>query len=436
MRYFASCGVFILASVLMGCGATSSAPPRDPTTGLSLPTVVHGTVAPGFESVRSAFEKNLEERGEAGAAIAVFHRGKKVVDLWGGERNAEHEPWLEDTLVPVYSTTKGVAALLLAIQVSRGRLDYEERVATYWPEFGQNGKTAVTVRQLLSHQAGLVLVDEEIPYETVRDLDGLAKVLARQKPRWEPGTRHGYHLSTLGFYMNELFRRVDSEHRSMGRFLKEELANKLPGELYVGAPDSVTPARVAHVETTSPLGGLMHIQDPPFSVLTRLLSPWSVMTRTFAIPKGYDVNEPKWWRVEMPSGNGLATARGIAWMYGAFANGGSELGLSREALAKLEGPAVLPAHGAHDEVLGTDSYYGLGHIKPGPNGDFGSSQKAYGMPGAGGSFAFADPELGLGYAYVMNRMGYRMSDDPREKALRDAVHCVVSSREGRWDPKR
>lgn len=407
-----------LTTLSLGCGAASR-------------TVSEGIVAPGFERVRVEFDRNLRERDEKGAAIAVYQRGQLVVDLWGGDRGQTKGPWRRDTLVPVYSTTKGVAALLIGVAVSRGWLRYEARVAEYWPEFAQNGKAEITVRQLLSHEAGLVLLDQEVPYEMVRDLDSLAPVLARQKPRWEPGTRHGYHLSTLGFYMNELFRRVEPRRRSIGQVLREDLATVLPGELYVGVPSTLDTQRVAHVETTSPVGGLMHLTDPPFAILTRMLSPWSVMTQTFGIPKGYDVNDPKWWQVEMPSGNGIANARAIAWMYGAFANGGRELALKEGVLAALEAPAIDPPKGPHDEVLGTDSYYGLGFIKPSNKLEFGSSQRAYGMPGAGGSFAFADPDEGIGYAYVMNRMGYHMSDDPRELALRAAVYaCLEVERRG------
>ena len=391
-------------------------------------TRAQGFVAPGFEEVREELDLNFAVREEKGAAVAVYVDGEKVVDLWGGERNDAHEPWEENTLVPVYSTTKGISALVLAIAHSRGWLDYEAPVARYWPEFGANGKEAITVRQLLSHEAGLVLLDEELPYETVGDLDALAGVLARQKPSWEPGTRHGYHLSTLGFYMNELFRRVDPSHRSIGRFLQQEIDPTLGIEIYVGAPVSITKDRVAEIQVTSPMGGLTHLNDPPLPVLARLLSPWSTMTRTFAIPRGYDVNDPTWWRVEMPSGNGISTARSIARLYGCFAAGGAELGLRPETLRALEEPARVPPRGAKDLVLGMDSLYGLGFIKPPPASTWGTSSRAYGMPGAGGSFAFADPDRRIGFAYVMNRMGYFMSDDPREKSLRDATYRAVARR--------
>ena len=161
---------------------------------------VSGDVAPGFERVADEFARNFRRRGELGAACAAFVGGEKVVDLWGGHRDrAASEPWEEDTLVIVYSTSKGMAAMTLALAHSRGWLDYEERVCAYWPEFAQQGKERITVRQLLAHQAGLFAIDEPVDRSLVADLDRLAIVLARQKPACEPGTRQAYHALSLGF---------------------------------------------------------------------------------------------------------------------------------------------------------------------------------------------------------------------------------------------
>ena len=171
---------------------------------------VSGFVAPGFDEVRAEFERNFEERGEIGAAVAAYWRGEKVVDLWGGRRTPEGDaPWNEDTLIVFMSSTKGLAAMTLAVANSRGWLDYDALVAHYWPDFAQNGKTEVTVRQLLGHEAGLVLLDQELRIAQMHDLDSVASVLARQKPAWPPGTRHGYHTMSLGLYMQELIRHVD-----------------------------------------------------------------------------------------------------------------------------------------------------------------------------------------------------------------------------------
>ena len=171
------------------------------------------------------------------APAAPIVRGEKVVDLWGGIRNKQTgEPWERDTMVLVYSATKGLAAMTLAIAHSRGWLDYEERVARYWPEFAQHGKERITVRQLLAHQAGLFAFDEPVDRSVVADLDRLAVVLARQKPAWEPGTRQAYHAITLGFYEGELLRRVDPRHRSLGQFFQDEIATPLGEDVYIRLP--------------------------------------------------------------------------------------------------------------------------------------------------------------------------------------------------------
>ena len=199
--------------------------------------VVEGHVSRGFEAVRDAFEENFARRGELGGACCAYYRGEKVVDLWGGVRNkVTGEPWERDTMVVVHSATKGLAAMTLAIAHSRGWLDYEERVAAYWPEFAQQGKETITVRQLLAHQAGLFAFDEPVDRSVVADLDRLAEVMARHKPAWEPGTRQAYHALTLGFYEGELMRRIDPRHRTLGQFFHDEIAAPLGEDVYIASP--------------------------------------------------------------------------------------------------------------------------------------------------------------------------------------------------------
>jgi CubicO group peptidase (beta-lactamase class C family) len=198
---------------------------------------VQGYVSPGFEAVREAFEENFSRRNELGGACCIYFRGEKVVDLWGGIRDeATSDRWEEDTMVLVFSATKGLAAMTMAVAHSRGWLDYEERVCAYWPEFAQQGKDKVTVRQLLSHQAGLFALDESVDRGVVADLDRLAVVLARQKPAWEPGTRQAYHAISLGFYEGELLRRIDPKHRSLGQFSQDEIAVPLSWTSTSGSP--------------------------------------------------------------------------------------------------------------------------------------------------------------------------------------------------------
>src|SRR4026209_2437346 len=191
---------------------------RGGTTRAGASNPVEGHVSRGFEGVRQAFVENFTRRRELGGACCAYVRGDKVVDLWGGIRNKQTgEPWERDTMVLVFSATKGLAAMTMALAHSRGWLDYEERVSRYWPEFAQNGKETITVRQLLAHQAGLFALDVPVDRSVVADLDRLAVVLARQKPVWKPGTRQAYNGITLGYYEGELLRRLDPRHRSLGR---------------------------------------------------------------------------------------------------------------------------------------------------------------------------------------------------------------------------
>jgi CubicO group peptidase (beta-lactamase class C family) len=392
---------------------------------LTATTHVDGFVAPGFEEVRAEFERNFAERGEIGAAVAAYWRGEKVVDLWGGRRTPEGDaPWNEDTMVVVMSTTKGLAAMTLAVANARGWLDYDAPVARYWPEFAQNGKGAITVRQLLGHEAGLVLLDEELTIEKLRDLDYVARLLARQKPAWPPGTRHGYHAMTVGFYMQELIRRVDPAHRTLGRFFREEIAVPLGLEFYVGLPPEIPDSRLAKVKPLSAARAMLALTHSTPELLERVLWPWSLLRRSLAIPADVDFNDRRSLEVELPAGNGVGTARAIARAYSAIAEGGAEIGITPETFARVTAPPGV-AH-PHDAVLGVPTYFSLGFARPGPGLGFGSSPRAVGAPGAGGSFAFADPDARLGYAYVMNKLDFWLIDDPREKPLRDAAYRAIA----------
>jgi CubicO group peptidase (beta-lactamase class C family) len=382
-----------------------------------------GWIAPGFEEVRSEFDRNFVERDEIGAAVAAYSRGEKVVDLWGGRRTpAGDAPWNEDTMVVVNSTTKGLAAMAVAVANSRGWIDYDAPVAECWPEFAQNGKGAITVRQLLSHEAGLVWIDEPLHAGDLNNLDYVSSVLARQKPAWEPGTRHGYHAMTIGLYMQELIRHVDPAHRTLGRFFHEEIASPLKIEFYIGLPPKVPDERLAKLRPFSPMRTIRAMCSAPSGFVIRVLWPWSLLRKSMLFAD-LDFNDRRWLEVEIPAGNGVGTARAIARAYSAFAEGGAELGITPATLASLT--AVHDVERPKDEVMGVPSWMSLGFLRPGPELSFGSSRRAFGTPGAGGSFGFADPDTRLGFAYVMNNMNFHMFDDPREKALRDAVHRSV-----------
>jgi CubicO group peptidase (beta-lactamase class C family) len=382
---------------------------------------IHGYAHVEFEAVRDAFEKNFSLRNELGAACCIYRQGEKVVDLWGGFRNkATGELWEEDTMVLVFSATKGLAAMTTALAHSRGLLDYEERVCTYWPEFAQHGKDKITVRQLLSHQAGLFAFGEPVDRNLIADLDRLAVVLARQKPAWEPGSRQAYHALTLGFYEGELLRRVDPQHRSLGQFFQDEIATPLELEFYIRLPESIPNSRLAILEGGSPLKALLRL---PFRLMVSAINPRSAIYRALAVNPGswvsLDDQHVYARNLEVPSGGGVGTARAMARAYSVFATGGRELGLRQEALQALIAPAIPSAHGFYDEALKNEIQFSLGFMKTCSNWPFGH-EGAFGSPGAGGSLGFADPQTGMAYAYVTNRMG-GVTGDPRDLALRNAL---------------
>jgi len=388
---------------------------------------IDGDVRPGFENVRTAFAENFTERGELGGACCVYHHGEKVVDLWGGIRNrTTAEPWMGDTMVLVYSATKGLAAMTLALAHSRGWLDYDERVAAYWPEFAQQGKSRVTVRQLLAHQAGLFALDVPIDRALVADLDRLAVVLARQKPAWPAGTRQAYHAITLGFYENELLRRIDPRQRTIGQFFHDEIAAPLGLEAYIRLPESIPESRLA---TLARPGWFEMIRGFPPRFLFEAFNPRSNMVRAL---RGSDLphDERRIYarNFEVPSGGAVGTARGIAHAYGVFANGGRELRLRQDTLNLLAAPAVAPARGFYDECFkGEGIQFSLGFMKSTPLWPFGS-RRSYGAPGSGGSLGFADPAAGIGYAYVTSKMGTALTGDPRDIALRNALYTALAKR--------
>jgi CubicO group peptidase (beta-lactamase class C family) len=385
---------------------------------------IQGYVKPGFEAVRETFAENFARRRELGGACCAYHRSEKVVDLWGGIRNKETaEPWEENTMVIIYSATKGLAAMALAIAHSRGWLDYEERVCTYWPEFAQQGKERITVRQLLGHQAGLYVLDQPLDRSLVADPDRLAVVLARQKPAWEPGTRQGYHGITLGFYESELLRRIDPRRRSLGQFFQDEIASPLGLDVYIRLPESIPNSRLATMARPSRLE-LLHGFPLRLALDTmNRRSKISLTLRGSELP--HDEQRVYSRNLEVPSGGGVGTARAIARAYSVFATGGRELGLRQDTLDLLAAPAVPPARGFYDECMkGDGAQFSLGFMKSTPVIPFGSAS-SFGSPGAGGALGFADPEAGIGYAFVTNRMGTRLSGDPRDVALRKALYSAL-----------
>jgi len=402
-------------------GGTMTATDRTPAVG--------GWVERGFEPVRDAFVENFTHRGEIGAACCAYRHGRKVVDLWGGVRDrASGEPWGPDTMVVVHSATKGMAAMVTALFHARGLIDYDERVAAYWPEFAQAGKEAITVRRLLAHQAGLFAFDEKVDASVVADLDRLAGAMERQRPAWPPGERQAYHAITLGFYEGEIVRRVDPSHRTLGRVFADEIARPLEIDFHIGLPDDIPAVRVAPLVAPPVWKRFLGM---PLPIVLAGLNRRSVLYRSLiANPgTGFYVDRDGMPRrnLEVPSGGGVGSARALARAYGVLAAGGGELGIAAGTVEALKAPAVPSVNGFFDECLRGPAKFSLGFMKPSDSFPFGSGDEAFGAPGAGGSMGHADPATGIGYGYVTNRMGTELSGDGRDVALRRAIDGAVSA---------
>ncbi len=395
--------------------------------------MVHGSVEPGFEFVKEIFIENFEKGLEVGAACSVYHKGKKVVDLWGGYRDKKSKaPWNEDTMCVAFSSTKGVSGMATALAHSKGYFNYDEKVSKYWPEFAVNGKEDITVRTLLSHQAGLPAIDEPLDLEILADPDRTMEAIAKQRPLWEPGKKHGYHAISLGWYESGLIRKIDPKHRTIGQFFAEEIAKPLGLDFYIGLPDEIPNSRVANIHAPMfKLRMMFNTDKMPKAFVKAFLKKGSITDRSFANPKVTGVykyyNEvPEMRKIELPASNGIGTARAIAKLYGIFATGGKELGIKPETMEAITKPANDPELGRFDEVLQTETRFSLGFLKPFPGLEFGTNEKAFGTTGAGGSFGFADPDTQVGFSYIMNKAGFHLLRDlDREKPLSDAVfECV------------
>lgn len=386
-----------------------------------------GFVAPGYEEVREEFERNLRSRGELGGAFAAYVDGQLVVDLWGGWADPKRtRPWNRDTSVVVFSATKGVGAMTLAHLHSKGLLDYDRRVSEYWPEFAAKGKADITLRQLLSHQAGIVLTSEPLD---ARDPGQAARILADTEPLWTPGDYHGYHAGTVGFAMQALVLRIDPRGRSINRYLQEELSEPLGADFTIGLSPGYDRDRIAVIKPFSPMEALFHLGEMPKGLRKVVFDGKSLFWKSMGEGK-VDVNSEEFLSGENPSGNGIGTARGLAALYGEFATGGKRIGLAPETLAAVFGPAETPRLDRLDRVMNLDSYFGLGFQKPNPDdGWFSENPAAIGFLGASGAIGVADPAHQVGFAYVTNRMSPGTQvNDPRERALQDALYRALRAK--------
>ncbi len=383
---------------------------------------IEGSCDEKFRRVRETFAANFDSGSEIGAAVAVTLDGKPMVDLWSGHADAARtRPWTRDTLVNIYSSTKGLTAMCAHRLVDQGKLDLDAPVARYWPEFAQAGKDKLPVRFLLSHQAGLPAVSKQLAPETFYDWNAMCAALAEQKPWWEPGTRHGYHAITYGWLVGEVIRRVSG--KTMGAYFREEIAQPLGLDAHVGL-DAKEDARVAEIVPAPPPAS-----GAPNPLAEMLQNPESMIARAITNPPVIVVdpkvvNSRAFRAMELPSANGHATARSLARVYGALARGGEIDGYRVLTPASIARAYTEQAFG-FDEVLRQTTRIGLGFMLSHADARLGPNPHSFGHPGAGGSLGYADPDAKIGFGYAMNQMGSDTVMDPRTFRLIDAVYASL-----------
>jgi CubicO group peptidase (beta-lactamase class C family) len=383
---------------------------------------IQGTCDSRFEGVREVFAAQFAAGTEIGAAAAVTVDGVPVLDLWGGVADpASGRPWQRDTLVNVYSTTKGMTALAALRLVESGALDLDRPVSAYWPEFAAAGKEDLPVHMLFSHRAGLAAIRETLPFEALFDWQAMTGALAAEEPWWPAGTSHGYHAVTFGWLVGELVRRVTG--RSLGTYFAEEIAGPLGLDFHIG----LAAGEDARVATLGPLS-LEEAPGEPSLAQIILADMESVTARAFTNPPSLlmpeTVNSRQWRGAEIPGANGHSDARSLARVYGALAVGGDLDGVHVLAPAIRERAREVESDG-EDLVLKVNSRFGLGFMLPHDGMRLGPNAGAFGHPGAGGSLGFADPEARVGFGYIMNRMGPHILLDPRPRALIEAVYAAL-----------
>ncbi|CAM4469646.1 Esterase EstB [Mycobacterium basiliense] len=384
---------------------------------------IYGSCAPAFGKVHEAFQRNFSQFNEVGAAVAVWVDGDLVVNLWGGSADAAGiRPWQQDTLCTVLSGTKGLTATCIHQLADRGELDLQAPVARYWPEFAQAGKDAITLAMVLSHRSGVIGPNRRLSWQQVTDWDFVCDQLAVAEPRWEPGTAQGYHMTTFGFILGEVFRRVTN--RTVGQYLRTEIAEPIGADVHIGTPPFEQHRCADRVNKPHARDLLADVQAPtdPTSLEEHPKAGLSI-SMGFAPDDELGSNDLQLWRqLEFPGTNGQVSALGLATFYNALAQ---EKLLSREHM-----DLVRVSQGGFDTdlVLGprvADHGWGLGYMLN-QRGINGPNRQIFGHGGLGGSFGFVDLEHRIGYAYVMNRFdASKANADPRSIALSSEVYAVL-----------
>ncbi len=389
-------------------------------------TSAQGYTAPGFEAVRDAFEANFNDHGEVGAAFSAYHRGKPVVDLWGGVADqASGKPWNEDTMILVFSTTKGATAMCVNQLVQSGAIDVEAPVASYWPEFAANGKADITVAQLMSHQAGLAWIDGTMSLDDALAWEPVVDALAQQAPHWPPGTQHGYHATTYGWLAGELVRRVSK--KSVGTYLREAIAGPLGANFFIGLPEEYEP-QVASLVSMLPTGTRFDTDpaddDSVRAMLRQFMGPDTPLGKALTAPGGAFsdaevFNLPKVRAAEIPAANGVADARGVARLYAACVSDVDGIRILEPK--QLDAAITQRTTGGNTILFNMDIQFGIGFMLRSSLIPLGGP-RSFGHFGMGGSMGWADPDAELSFGYVMNKMDLGMAGDARSTNLLNAVY--------------
>ncbi len=370
---------------------------------------IHGTIDPSYERLSDLLGATIDSGNDVGASVSVTVEGETIVDIWGGWADeAKTTPWRRDTITNVWSTTKTMTFLSVLLLVERGQLDFHEKVATYWPEFAQNGKSDIEVRHLMGHTSGVSAWMQPVDVTDIYDWEKSTSMLAAQEPWWEPGTASGYHALNQGHLIGEVIRRIDG--RMLGQFFAEEIAGPLDADFHIGlAPSEFH--RVANV-----------IPPPPLPIDMTTLDPDSVVVKTFTgpAPQANIAWTDEWRQACIGAANGHGNARSVARIQAIVANGGTVDGVTLLSPGTIQQIFEEQAHGV-DQVLGLPVRFGMGYalhseaVPHLPEGNY-----AY-WGGWGGSSIIVDVDRKITFAYVMNRMDEGLLGDTRGMNLATAV---------------
>src|SRR5579863_9370899 len=388
---------------------------------MSANITINGDCDPRFSRVRDAFAKNFADHDEVGAATSIVVDGKCVVDLWAGHADqAKSRPWNRDTLVNVWSTTKGLCAMAAHRLADQGKLDFEAPVAKYWPEFAAAGKGTIPVKYLLSHKAGMAAIRAPLQLDDIFSWEKVTTELARQEPWWEPGTRHGYHAITFGWLVGEVVRRISG--KSLGAYFREEIATPLGADAHIGIGPEFDARVTDIIYAPDPKPGEVNLladmmNDPASVGAMALANQANIFLQE-------TTNSRAWRAAEIPGANGHANARALARIYGALARGGEVNGVRVFGPKEIERCYTEQSNG-QDAVLPLTTRFSLGFMLSQPHSKMGPNPRAFGHPGAGGSLGFADPDAKLGFGYTMNQMGLDPLLDARPAALIAAAYASL-----------